>query len=621
MGNSSLAEEAQARQAAPPDGRLQTTAEVEARYEGLRSDHAAVQRRLGERRRWAGQALLVCVCLIAWLTMRSVHGGPAWPMILGFLGLAVLTPIHLGLQAKMARVERLLEFYDRSLQRVRGERTQSGNTGVEMRMEGHLYEQDLNLLGEESLFGLLDTVRTGIGQRGVAEYLLRAVPHRESADRQAAVRELAGNTALREEIAVLGASKFQQVQARFFDVWLDEPAPEFSAAWRVVLAVAAAALTVGLAAGLTHVTAWGSLWQPLGLVAAVQAGIVAYLGKRVKPILEATARLSNHVQMFSEGLAVLERQSFVSARLRAVQAAGREPADAVRQLAKLQQQVTLVQQRTKELFYVFSALTAAGTQAGMTLAAWKRRNGTAMRGWLAAWAEFEALNALANYAYEHPEDVWPELLGGGGPAVFEAKGLGHPLLAGCVRNDVALSAAAGAASRFYLISGSNMSGKSTLLRSMGVNAVLAYAGAPVRARAMRLTPLTLGAALALTDSLAEGKSKFLAEVERLARIVEGSAEGPVLFLVDEIFSGTNSADRRAAAGAVLRSLLEHGAIGALSTHDLALAELATEANGGVNVHMASPDAEDPLGFDYKLKPGVNTSSNALAIIRMMGLEA
>ena len=166
-----------------------------------------------------------------------------------------------------------------------------------------------------------------------------------------------------------------------------------------------------------------------------------------------------------------------------------------------------------------------------------------------------------------------------------------------------------------------MSGKSTLLRSMGINAVLAYAGAPVRASAMRLTPMRLGAALALTDSLAEGKSKFLAEVERLARIVETSAEGPVLFLVDEIFSGTNSADRRAAAGAVVGKLLERGAIGALSTHDLALTELAGVENRGVNVHMASPDAADPLGFDYKLKPGVNTSSNALAIIRMMGLDA
>ena len=149
--------------------------------------------------------------------------------------------------------------------------------------------------------------------------------------------------------------------------------------------------------------------------------------------------------------------------------------------------------------------------------------------------------------------------------------------------------------------------------------MLAYAGAPVRARGLRLTPLRLGASLALTDSLAEGKSKFKAEVERLSKIAAESKSAPVLFLVDEIFSGTNSHDRRTAAEAVLHALLGNGAIGALSTHDLALTELVSEQSRGSNVHMASPDDADPLAFDYVLKPGVNRSSNALAIIRMMGL--
>jgi DNA mismatch repair ATPase MutS len=165
-----------------------------------------------------------------------------------------------------------------------------------------------------------------------------------------------------------------------------------------------------------------------------------------------------------------------------------------------------------------------------------------------------------------------------------------------------------------------MAGKSTLLRSIGINAVLAYAGAPVRAESLRLTPLTLGASLALTDSLAEGRSKFLAEVERLHAILTASAASPLLFLVDEIFSGTNSEDRRAAAAAVLHKLLANHAIGALSTHDLALTGLATPANRGLNVHMASPSPEDPLAFDYKLKPGPNTASSARAILRLIGID-
>jgi DNA mismatch repair ATPase MutS len=167
-----------------------------------------------------------------------------------------------------------------------------------------------------------------------------------------------------------------------------------------------------------------------------------------------------------------------------------------------------------------------------------------------------------------------------------------------------------------------MAGKSTLLRTVGANAVLGLAGAPVPAKRMRLSALRLGASLAIRDSLADGRSKFLAEVERLRDLLAMAREnrGQSLFLIDEIFSGTNSADRRTAAESVLRGLMAAGSIGALSTHDLALAELAEIAGlRGRNVHMASPDEGDPLAFDYLLKPGVNRTTNALAIVKMLGL--
>jgi DNA mismatch repair ATPase MutS len=243
-----------------------------------------------------------------------------------------------------------------------------------------------------------------------------------------------------------------------------------------------------------------------------------------------------------------------------------------------------------------------------------------MRRWVAAWAEFEAMLALSTYAAEHEENAYPEMVEGG-VAIFAAVEMVHPLLprAQAVANHVRLDAEA----RFLLISGSNMAGKSTLLRAIGTNAVLAQAGAPVCARSLTMSALRVGASLALVDSLAEGKSKFLAEVERLRDLValarEGS-EGWCLFLIDEIFSGTNSADRRAAAEAVLRGLIREGAIGALSTHDLALAELAEVPElGGRNVHMASAREDDPLAFDYLLKPGVNRTTNAMAIVRLLGL--
>ena len=180
--------------------------------------------------------------------------------------------------------------------------------------------------------------------------------------------------------------------------------------------------------------------------------------------------------------------------------------------------------------------------------------------------------ALAGYSYEHPGNTCPHFLEGE-TAAFEGQGLGHPIAAEsvCVRNDVSLNGK----TRFYVVSGSNMAGKSTLIRTVGLNAVLAYTGAPVCARNLRLSLFSVCASLAVVDSLLNGKSKFLAEMDRLRHALDATRETrPVLFLIDEILSGTNSRDRRVAAEAIVRTLVERGAVGILSTHDLALTELA-----------------------------------------------
>jgi len=281
----------------------------------------------------------------------------------------------------------------------------------------------------------------------------------------------------------------------------------------------------------------------------------------------------------------------------------------------------VVEQRTKEWYYALGLLFCAGTHAAMTLDAWKRQYAEPMRRWLAAWAEFEVLLSVGTYAAEHEENVFPEVVEAAGEtALFTAEGMVHPLLPRekAVANDVTL----GGTVQFLLISGSNMAGKSTLMRSIGANAVLAQLGAPVTARSMRLCALKIGASITISDSLAEGKSKFLAEVERLRSLVTLARENPgqMLFLIDEVLSGTNSLDRKAAAESVLRSLVQVGGVGAISTHDLTLASLADIPElHGRNVHMASADEDDPLGFDYLLKDGMNRTTNAMAIVRMLGL--
>ena len=568
-------------------------------------------------------AILVCGAGLAWFTLRSIHQtGYGWAAFVCFAALVPLIWYYLRVQPRIARAERLIHFDQRNLERADGTKAQSGRTGVEvdqnLRPPDHLYEHDLDLLGDDSLFGLLATVRTGPGERGLAGYLLEPATHAETLARQTAVQELLPQTEMREQIALLGVTSFHQISASFFDDWIAESAPTFAPAWKYLLLITAIANVILLFVGLSHIATWAAVMPNLAFSLGLQGCISLYLRERVIPLLTASARLQHHIRLFSDGLALIERATFICPKLVALQQKATQPAGAVRALKQLESDLLIVEQRPKEYFLLLSLFLAAGTQAAMSIAKWKRSHATDLKQWLDVWAEFEALNALATYAFEHPEDAWPELLPETHAPAFRAAALGHPLLDSAVTNDIVLSSDT---NQFYLISGSNMAGKSTLLRSIGINAVLAYAGAPVRAQSLSLTPLAIGASLALTDSLAEGRSKFLAEVARLSAIVSQSAMTPTLFLVDEIFSGTNSEDRRTAARAVLQTLLKNGAIGALSTHDLALTELANDNNTGLNVHMASPDPEDPLAFDYKLKPGVNTTSNALAIVRMMGLEA
>jgi hypothetical protein len=276
------------------------------------------------------------------------------------------------------------------------------------------------------------------------------------------------------------------------------------------------------------------------------------------------------------------------------------------------------------------ALAAAGLlflvrpHVALGVQRWRSQHGRRVRVWVETIAEFEALSSLAAYRYEHEDDPFPEIVSfDAGPhtgALFESVQLGHPLLprATMVQNDVRLVGD----TRLLVVSGSNMSGKSTLLRTVGINVVMALAGAPVRAVSLRLSPLAVGATLRIQDSLQEGRSRFYGEITRI-RMLADIAAGPVplLFLLDELFHGTNSHDRLVGAEGVLRSLLDRGAIGLITTHDLALAAIADQlAPRAVNVHFQDRCHNDVITFDYRMKPGPITRSNALALMRAVGLE-
>lgn len=515
------------------------------------------------------------------------------------------------------KLSRLRRMYESGVDRLNGHWAGKGATGDEFSRDRHLYERDLNILGQASMFELLCTARTGLGKRRLAGYLLDLPERDETLARQDAVRELASRQDLREKSCLLGSYSSQDSEWEPFHRWQEARPVEASRWLPWIMLVNSCAIipmiVIPWAAGPGN-GLWAVVAPFLALAVVLQAAFGFALRGRIQPALEGLRAIGHEAELFRRGLELLEAQQFRSAKLTGLVESVKGASGAVRRLERI---IRAVAECNKEWFYGPSRLLLLHAQLALAGERWKVRHSRELTVWLEAWAEFEALNSLGGYAHEHPEDVFPEIAENA--TAFEASALGHPLLpeGACVRNDVELDGDR----RFYLVSGSNMAGKSTFLRTMGVNAVLASAGAPVRAERARISSFAVCASFSVADSLAEGKSKFMAEVERLRETLLLTGGGkPVLFAIDEILSGTNSRDRRVAAESFVRALIAGGAVGALSTHDLALAEIADDpALRGSNVHMESSDPADPFAFDYVLKPGVSTHSNALAIARLAGV--
>jgi hypothetical protein len=359
---------------------------------------------------------------------------------------------------------------------------------------------------------------------------------------------------------------------------------------------------------------------PFVLVVMLEIAFSMPFRVRVDRALHAADGPARDLDILAHVLRELEAQQFDAPRLRALRdSLNTEGLAASRAIHRLHRLVEWHEWQHNPFFAFIGAALLWGTQIAFAIEHWRRRHGAHVAVWLRAVAEFEALGSLAAYRYEHPADPFPEIVEGGA-AVFDGSALGHPLVPALkmVRNDVRLCPP----TRLLIVSGSNMSGKSTLLRTVGINAVLAFAGAPVRARALHLAPLALGATLRIQDSLQEGRSRFYAEITRIREIADAAARPtPVLFLLDEIFHGTNSHDRLIGASGVLRSLLDRGAIGLITTHDLALTAVAAElAPRAQNVHFEDHFEGGEIHFDYRMKPGPVTRSNAIALMRAVGLD-
>ena len=508
-------------------------------------------------------------------------------------------------RGRKAWAERAARFYAGGLDRLAGKPGGAGD-GARFASDAHPYSDDLDLFGPGSVFERVTACRTRAGEDTLAAWLLAGADPAEVKARQAAVADLSPRLDLREAVAVAGADA-PAADYRPLAEWGTaplEPVPPWkrwaveALGWANVLAV------VGwLFASTTSLPVIA-----FGIVSLVVAVPLFPWARRVLTPLE---RAAERLSLFESLLGRLERERFNAPRLTELQAAmtaGGLTASA--QLRELREIVQWYNSRRNPMFLPVAILRMWDVRFAFKLEAWRARSGGAVGQWLRAAGEAEALSSLAGYAYENPTDIFPTVEAG--PVRLTAVGVGHPLIPAdrAVRNDVSLG---GSGPRVLIVSGSNMSGKSTLLRAVGVNAVLALAGGVVRAQTFSLTPLALGATMRVQDSLQAGRSRFFAEVSKVRLLLDiATRDGgpPLLFLLDELFAGTNSADRVAGAEGVVRALLAAGAIGFVTTHDLSLTAVTDAIPGTANVHFRDDLTGGELHFDYTMRPAWSRTATA-----------
>jgi hypothetical protein len=582
-------------------------------------------------------AAAVALAVMVWRTGISA-GWLAAP-----LGVFVwLVRYHDRVLRSRETARRAIDFYERGLARIEDGWIGTGEAGERFRDDTHPFAIDLDLFGRGSLFQLLSQARTRTGEALLARWLTTRAEAAAIRERQAAVAELGARLDFREPLAAAGSDIRASVHTDRLLEWAEAPVIP-----RRALAMATwtgTALTVAATAYTVATSSWG----PLAAIVLLQALAFGRLRGQTREILAGSAgddrdslvadALTHRVRdldVVAELLTQLEGATFASGRLATLRAALLADAHPASRCIRRLHHLAEVRdwERNLALFplglflggYIDWALAIGAVvqlmdpHIALAVDRWRRRHGASVRVWIDTIAEFEALASLAAYHFEHPADPFPEVLDARA-ATYDGVQIGHPLLpaAGMVANDVRLGEGVG----LLVVSGSNMSGKSTLLRTVGINAVLAFAGAPVRAASLRIAPMALGATLRIQDSLQEGRSRFYAEITRLRELSDlANGAVPLLFLLDELFHGTNSHDRLAGARGVLGSFLERGAIGLVTTHDLALTVIADHlAPRAANVHFDDTFDEGGIRFDYRVKPGPVTHSNALALMRAVGLD-
>jgi hypothetical protein len=535
----------------------------------------------------------------------------------------VLVVRHARLRAQAARLEVMVQLNRNGVLRLDRDWAALPARPAASELRDHAYADDLDLFGRAALAQLLGEANSPGGRTTLEAWLLEAAEPATVARRQAAVRELAEPIDWRDNVAwrARKTTDARPDDLEAFLRWAEGSLWLKDRPWLRVLGWVLPLATWSLILLDTRF-ATTRMW-----IASVMVTIVLSLrlAPRVHRIFSSAFRREGVFSHYGELLAATSEPAFKSELLVELQArltaTGENAAQAVHQLERI---MHLADLRVSSFHQLIQWFTLSDIHVLHALERWQSKHGKQVRTWLVTLGELEALAALATLAHDHPEWAFPEIRDG--IDRLSADALGHPLLPEAQRVDNAVTI--GPAGSFLFVTGSNMSGKSTLLRALGTNIVLAQAGAPVCARSFQLPRVALHTAIRLQDSLARGVSYFLAELERLKSIVDAAGQvrndRVVVYLLDEVLHGTNSAERRIAARKVIARLVELRALGAVTSHDLELAR-GEELDGTAQAvhfreHFRNVDGQLRMEFDYLLRPGLASTTNALQLLELVGLS-
>jgi hypothetical protein len=537
------------------------------------------------------------------------------PLILLFIFLIVK---HNSIKERIGFLEKVIKINEDALLRLSGQWTSFFDSGERFVDNEHPFTTDLNIFGHGSLFQYINSTSSFTGEKTLVTQLRVGADLEEINPRQQAISDLAGRLDFRQHFQAEGTNTFFKTHdpADLFSWSEEKPSINRKNLMEYLWVLPVLTLVLLILAVLQVI--------PLGffLFTLILQVIIAGLGeKSVRDAFSNTEKAVDQLKRYVRLLRYIKAENFKAPFLLDLKqklfSDSRTALDQIKALSKIGDRINLRYGNPLIYFPVNIALLW-DLHTLKKLDGWKRQSGFSLREWFNIVGEFEALSSLAVIAHDHPEWVYPRV--SGGTPVYEAKSLGHPLIGEELRvnNDLRLPGSGSA----LIITGSNMSGKSTYLRTAGINLVLAYAGAPVCAEQMSCSLMSIFSKMQIHDNLTEKVSTFYAELKRIKMIIDAAQTGaPLIFLLDEIFRGTNSRDRIFSTRNVVKQLHKLSTIGLITTHDLELSVLEKEYPESItNYHFTDEIDDEGIHFDYKLKAGVSQTANAVALMKMIGIE-